>query len=220
MEKDRKGSALNERGGADKDLSEEERALWDHTARDLKPIKKKKGYVHSSHEPAVDRASRRPKPVAKVAVPKTQPRSPQSHAIATTSPRAPPPLSELDRRRARKIGTGRIAIEGRIDLHGMRQSKAHAALRRFLLGAHTKNRRWVLVITGKGSTSRARTTEAEGDLYVSSEPGILKRNVPRWLNEPDLRTIVVSYTTAAQRHGGEGALYVQLRKRSNPNENE
>jgi len=41
---------------------------------------------------------------------------------------------------------------------------------------------------------------------------VLKRNVPRWLDEPDLRPLVVSYTTAAIHHGGEGALYIHLRK--------
>ena len=40
-----------------------------------------------------------------------------------------PPLSDLDRRKARKIGTGKVEIDGRIDLHGMRQAEAHAALR-------------------------------------------------------------------------------------------
>jgi DNA-nicking Smr family endonuclease len=48
-----------------------------------------------------------------------------------------------------------------------------------------------------------------------SEPerGVLRRNVPRWLAEPDLRSIVVCYTAAAASHGGEGALYIQLRRR-------
>ena len=45
---------------------------------------------------------------------------------------------------------------------------------------------------------------------------MLKRNVPRWLAEPELRSIVVGLTTAAIRHGGDGALYVQLRRRDRP----
>jgi DNA-nicking Smr family endonuclease len=42
----------------------------------------------------------------------------------------------------------------------------------------------------------------------------LKRNVPRWLDEPDMRAIVVSFTTAAIQHGGEGAIYVHLRSKN------
>ena len=67
--------------------------------------------------------------------------------------KAPPPIA-IDRRKARQIGSGRIEVEGKIDLHGMRQSEAHAALRRFLLRAHADERRWVLVITGKGDPLR------------------------------------------------------------------
>ena len=72
---------------------------------------------------------------------------------AVASKAAPPPIA-IDRRKARQIGSGRIEVEGKIDLHGMRQSEAHAALRRFLLRAHADERRWVLVITGKGDPSR------------------------------------------------------------------
>jgi DNA-nicking Smr family endonuclease len=126
-------------------------------------------------------------------------------------------LSDLDRRKTRRIGSGKVEIEGRIDLHGMRQSEAHAALHRFLRSAHAQDKRWVLVITGKGvplDRSLSRTTAPADETEISSEHrGVLRRNVPRWLAEPELRSIVVGYSTAAIRHGGEGALYVQLRKR-------
>ncbi len=95
----------------------------------------------------------------------------------------------------------------------MRQSEAHPALRRFLLKAHADGRRWVLVITGKGAP-RGRSEEPEDAGYGREEErGVLRRNVPRWLAEPELRAIVVGFTAAAIRHGGEGALYVQLRRR-------
>ena len=68
----------------------------------------------------------------------------------------------------------------------------------------------MLVITGKGKPGSA--AEA-GYRNPENERGVLKRNVPRWLEEPDVRTIVVSYTTAAIQHGGEGAIYVHLRAR-------
>jgi DNA-nicking Smr family endonuclease len=128
-------------------------------------------------------------------------------------PPAAPPLSDLDRRKARKVGTGKVEIEGRIDLHGMRQAEAHAALRRFLLRGYAEGRRWVLVITGKGAPLRRCEDDAGLVSVRDDERGVLKRNVPRWLDEPELRAIVIGFTAAAIRHGGEGALYVQLRRR-------
>jgi DNA-nicking Smr family endonuclease len=117
----------------------------------------------------------------------------------------------LERRKARKLGSGRTEIEARIDLHGMRQSEAHSALVRFLQRAYAEEKRWVLVITGKGAPKRTALDERLE--YERAEPGVLRRNVPRWLAEPALAPIVIGFTTAAINHGGEGALYVHLRKR-------
>ena len=129
----------------------------------------------------------------------------------TLPPPAPAPIA-LERRKARKLSSGRIEIDGRIDLHGMRQSEAHDALRRFLKRGHAEGKRWVLVITGKGAP--ARTALDERLEREGIERGVLRRNVPRWLGEPELAGIVIGFTTAAIRHGGEGALYVHLRKRN------
>ena len=117
-------------------------------------------------------------------------------------------LATFDRNSVRKIRAGRAEIEARVDLHGMRQHEAHAALRTFLARCHSRGLRFVLVITGKGKATGVSDNLDTGD---ERERGVLKRNVPRWLEEPDVRSIVVSYTTAAIQHGGEGALYVHLR---------
>jgi DNA-nicking Smr family endonuclease len=134
--------------------------------------------------------------------------TPSKSSVSVT--RAAPAPTDIERRKARKLGTGRIDIEARIDLHGMRQSEAHVALRRFLKSAHANGKRWVLVITGKGAAARTALDERERD---DAERGVLRRNVPRWMAEPELAQIVVGFTTAAIKHGGEGALYVQLRRR-------
>ena len=68
-----------------------------------------------------------------------------------------------------------------------------------------------MVITGKGKLTD-RDDDAPFDMTRQRERGVLKRNVPRWLDAPELRSLVVSYTSAAIQHGGEGALYVHLRK--------
>jgi len=117
----------------------------------------------------------------------------------------------IDRRLKQRLARGQIEIDGRIDLHGMRQSEAHVALRRFLQRGYADGKRWVLVITGKGAPQR--TAHDEKLEREGAERGVLRRNVPRWLAEPELAPIVVGFTTAAIKHGGEGALYVHLRKK-------
>jgi DNA-nicking Smr family endonuclease len=100
-----------------------------------------------------------------------------------------------------------LAVEARLDLHGMRQRDAHAALRRFLKVAQGKGFRHVLVITGKGAEPGAAKS-----FYEEDERGVLRQAVPHWLAAPDLASLVVSYSAAPRRLGGEGALYVRLRK--------
>jgi DNA-nicking Smr family endonuclease len=214
MAKDRESRTLSKaaakRAAADH-LSAEERALWEHAARDLKPLKAKKSRVHGAHGGEAEAPARQRKEPERAVAQRTP-----SRPAPAPKPAAPPPLATLDRRKARKIGSGRIEVEARIDLHGMRQSEAYRALRRFLMEAHGTGRRWVLVITGKGGQRRAGSEAEAGDYGGQGEPGVLRRNVPRWLAEPELRAIVVGFTPAAIRHGGEGALYVQLRRRDRP----
>ena len=223
MEKDRKSPALSKslpKGSGSDPLSQEERALWEQAARDLKPLKAKKARLHAAHDGEADGHLGRSRQADNhTRAEHSHDRAQRPSLSATATAKTVPPLSELDRRKARKIGSGKIDIEARIDLHGMRQNQAHAALRRFLLQAHANDRRWVLVITGKGGAARRSLSEPDyADMHTATEPGVLRRNVPHWLAEPELRVIVVSYTAAAARHGGEGALYVQLRKRARPNE--
>lgn len=203
-------------------LSEDDEALWSNTASTLEPLRNGKARVLGAlealedalradaadarrHPSEISRASPvRERPVVAAADPRP------SHMPSLPSlPSAPPTLSPFDRRKARKLGAGQIAIDARIDLHGMRQAEAHTALRRFLFSRFQQGDRWVLVITGKGGRPRQNDDDAWHPNV--SETGVLKRNVPMWLAEPELRAIVVSFRTAAIRHGGEGALYVHLR---------
>jgi DNA-nicking Smr family endonuclease len=110
---------------------------------------------------------------------------------------APPPLTPLSRRTKRGVVRGKQAIDARLDLHGLTQAQAHGALLRFLHNAHARDARLVLVITGKGR---------------GSEPGVLRRQVPQWLGLPEFRALVLGFEDAGARHGGEGALYVRLRR--------
>jgi DNA-nicking Smr family endonuclease len=199
-----KGAGSQRRG-----LSQEDHALWETTAQSIKPLRQRPR-VHVATEKIAVKAGA-----------ETNARHRAAHGGQThTHVSAPvpgkivasaPPLADFDARKAKKIRAGRLEIERRIDLHGLRQSEAHSRLRRFLMDCHYQGVRHVLVITGKGAPRRHRSG-SEYDDWSSPEPGVLRRQVPHWLSEPDLRPIVVSFTTAAAQHGGDGALYVHLRR--------
>jgi DNA-nicking Smr family endonuclease len=99
------------------------------------------------------------------------------------------------------LSRGRKEIDARLDLHGMTQTRAHRTLLSFLQRASSHGLTFVLVITGKG-----RAVGAE------SERGVLRRQVPEWLSLPEFRALVVGFEQAHIGHGGEGALYVRVRR--------
>jgi DNA-nicking Smr family endonuclease len=107
----------------------------------------------------------------------------------------------LERRDKQRLVRGTQTIDARIDLHGRTQSEAHAALLGFLRRAQAQGARFVLVITGKG-----------GGPGSSGERGVLKRHVPLWLRLPEFRLLVLAIEDAHVAHGGEGALYVRVRR--------
>jgi DNA-nicking Smr family endonuclease len=173
-------------------LSEEERALWDSVARQIKPLRKKHRVVDS---PAVlltqahVAAQAAVHPKAAVAAVAPLPKKPMT-----------PPLVPLGRRERSQLSKGKKEIEARLDLHGMTQTRAHRALSGFLHRAHGDGLTFVLVITGKGK------------IGVESERGVLRRQVPQWLSQPEFRTLVVGFEEAHVGHGGAGALYVRIRR--------
>ena len=120
--------------------------------------------------------------------------------IAAPSKPSPPPLAPIGRRERSHLSRGRKEIDARLDLHGMTQTRAHRALFGFLQRAHHDGLTFVLVITGKGK------------IGAESERGVLRRQVPQWLGLPEFRSLVVGFEEAHIGHGGEGALYVRVRR--------
>jgi DNA-nicking Smr family endonuclease len=174
-------------------LSEEERALWESVAGQAKPLRKKHRAT-DSQPPAptaealvADKAVAHPKPAIPAAVP-----PPKKPVV--------PPLAPLGRRERSQLSKGKKEIEARLDLHGMTQARAHRALSGFLHQAHGDGLTFVLVITGKGKIGN------------ESERGVLRRQVPQWLSQPEFRTFVVGFEEAHIGHGGTGALYVRIRR--------
>ena len=129
-------------------------------------------------------------------------------AAAPASPGAP----GLERRERRGLERGTLTIEARIDLHGLYQAEAHAALVGFLLRSRAAGHARVLVVTGKGGQGFGGEGFSGPDRGFS-ERGVLRRSVPHWLRGPELRGLVIGFEEAARHHGGAGALYVRLRRR-------
>jgi DNA-nicking Smr family endonuclease len=168
-------------------LSYEERVLWTTVTKAIAPLR-----TTARIAPDVDTEA------TPVAVKPPRPARPKkaSPPLASQKP-APPPLTPLSRRMKRGVARGKQAIDARLDLHGLTQSEAHAALLRFLRSAGARDARLALVITGKGR---------------GAEPGVLRRQVPQWLGLPEFRSLVLGFEDAHVTHGGEGALYVRLRR--------
>ena len=169
-------------------LTAEELALWRAAMRDTRPLGETPvREAQPERAPAAEAAADTPEP------PAVSPR-PVAGAARRLDPRHP---VGLDRRSWQRLRRGLLPIDGRLDLHGMTQEEAWRALVAFTSRMQARGARCILVITGRG----LRTG------------GTLRQMTPRWLESPPLRERVLSYAPARIEHGGEGALYVLLRRR-------
>jgi DNA-nicking Smr family endonuclease len=158
--------------------SAKERQLWRAAMRDVKPLSES-GWPPEAARPA---PAPQESPSRRAAPPATK--------LPALAPGAAP---GLDRRRAERLKRGQIALEARLDLHGLTQQEAHQALAGFIARSHARGLRAVLVITGRS--------------------GVLRAAVPRWLNEGAIRPHLLAFTQAQPRDGGAGALYLLLRRK-------
>jgi DNA-nicking Smr family endonuclease len=177
-------------------LSEEERVLWESVAKQTKPLRKRSRAAKPQLAAPDSETPVAAKPAAKAHPPAKVPRAPKPEVAS-----AAPLLAPLGRRERSQLSRGRKEIDARLDLHGMTQTRAHRALSGFLQRAHSDGLTFVLIITGKGRT-----------IGPESERGVLRRQVPQWLSLPEFRSLVVGFEEAHIGHGGEGALYVRIRR--------
>jgi len=203
-------------------LSPEDEALWSRVAETAKPLKKREPGAEFTPEP--------PRPVtAQAAKPRVRPHAPRqgvtlkptgggpapgiSYDLAPrgVGPAPRGPVGGIDRRTAERIRKGVKTPDARLDLHGMTAERAHAALNQFVIHGVASGARLLLVITGKGGDKMIRPDWDDAD-FMPRRTGVLKRDVPRWLAEPPIAGHVVGVFQAHARHGGEGALYVYLKK--------
>lgn len=176
------------------DLSPEDRRIWARITGSVTPARIRKALRVTPGVVAADPPPAAPHPKGPVrtrGVP--APYSPVTPAPAR--PRGHP--EALEPRRQRRLSRERDPIEARIDLHGHGRFQAQDALTAFLLGAQARGYRSVLVITGQGR--RGGT-------------GVIRASVHEWLQGPALRGVVSGFAPAARHHGGDGALYVTIRR--------
>jgi len=110
----------------------------------------------------------------------------------------------FDRDVDRALSRGKRSPEATLDLHGMTLASAERALSRFLVESSEQDRRVVLVVTGKG-------LRLEGGRVFG---GRIRAEFLGWLERADNRTRVAGVRAAHPRHGGSGAFYVLLRRRT------
>ena len=186
-------SPSKSRGGR---LSREDVRLWVEVAKTVTP-KPDASLPDHSDDQTEDLTAVSSSPPIKVSAPEIR--------AATPEKPKPLPLAPLERRLRQRLSRGQIDVPMKLDLHGLRQGEAHIVLRDFLLRAFQNDVRIALVVTGKGKTT------SRDEAGFSDHPGVLRRMVPHWLSEPELRHIVLGFEEAAPSHGGSGALFVRLR---------
>ncbi len=193
-----------------RDLRPEEREVWARVLSDVKPLKGRSAPHMGAPKPI--KASPPPhRKAARAASPRhCGPPTGRGSAGHTSSEKsvhhaARPP----DRSHEKKVRRGQVEIDGRLDLHGLTQDQAQAALRGFVERGMARGARCLLVITGKGAGPEVARRFVP---WWEEAPGVIKRRTPEWLASAAFAPFVAGVARAHQRHGGEGALYVFLRR--------
>ncbi len=190
-----------------KTLSEEDQKLWDLVKKSAAPL-----HALSYSPPAPAPQPKRPEVKAPRPIKPFNIKGRQESRLRfdlATDPMQP--LSRvpqaLDKRTHDRLRKGKKHPEARIDLHGMTAAQAHGALRGFILSSHARGLRLVLVITGKGNTTRDEIG------IMPTRNGVLRYALPQWLGMPDMHPMILQISAAHIRHGGGGAYYVYLKKK-------
>ncbi len=182
-----------------KPTDSDEIELWQQATRDVKRLKGKE-YQAKLKKPSPSKVSRESSPASTPS---------QQYQPKPAHPSQQPKNQHIDRRTADRLRKGQIRPEATLDLHGMAQDKAHSALIHFIQSAFAQKKRCVLLITGKGTP---RTNHDPSDDLFKSPPGILKKRAPEWLQNPSLNPYLLQFCPAQPKDGGQGALYIYLRK--------
>ena len=196
-------------GGKKRQLTPDERRLWEAVKTTTTPLATERRKSQTS-EMALSRPKK--KPIAVDLSPLSAPRANLSKPNSQTNlaPELTKKLSkapvQMDDKAFRKMNRGKLKPEARIDLHGMTLDQAHPVLDGFIRRAHDEGKRLVLVITGKG-----KSRDDGGP--IPTRLGVLRHQVPQWLQQGGIAPLVLQIAPASQNYGGGGAYFVYLRRR-------
>lgn len=198
--------AKGKKSGKSHDAHDPDEELWRRVTAEVKPLRTRRKAKLASRPPALSEKPETPAPTPSSAIPTPAARRIPPAVRITFSPE--PELAHgvaagIDKRTLVRLRRGQIPVEGEIDLHGSTQDQAHRALEVFLARSQAAGRRCVIVITGKG-------------LRADGTGGVLRNAVPRWMNEAPNRQRILAFSHATPADGGEGALYVLLRRTRQP----
>lgn len=194
--------AKGKKSGDSQDARDPDQELWRRVTAEVKPLRPRRKAA-----PASTPSHRSEKPEPSTSIPRSAIPTPAARSVPPTvriSISSEPELAHgvaagLDKRTLARLRRGQIPIEAEIDLHGSTQDQAHRALEAFLARSQAAGHRCVIVITGKG-------------LRADGTVGVLRNAVPRWMNEAPNRQRILAFSHATPADGGEGALYVLLRR--------
>ena len=182
---------------AKKSLDDDDITLWKKVAETVTPIAREDFIIP---EPVVSVSPVKPAVTPKVKPVQSQAARPQMKKIQSSL--LPADLDQkgyggISRAAAKSMKSGQSGYTKKIDLHGSNLADAHQKLKSFVLSAAAEGHRHILVITGKGTANK----------------GVIRTNLPIWLNEAPLSAHVIAYCQAQIKDGGAGAWYVNLRRR-------
>lgn len=160
---------------------------WQEAVSDIKPL------------PEVKRIGQ-PQPKKKISSEKIQtlPFKIYRHALSLGT------TSDIDKNTMRRFKREEFPVEGVLDLHGYNEDQAFKAVHQFITQSYLAGKRCVIIVTGKG------LPHPDEDIFAPK--GVLKDRVPQWLQSEELRQVILSYIHPSARLGGQGALYILLRR--------
>ena len=165
----------------------EDQALWKAVTDTVKPLDSKTPAKKAEH------VSLRKKLTVEVRPPRSVP----EFDYSICDPLTEGDLHAMDKKTGQRFKAGAMSIDARLDLHGYTLEGAFEALKNFIHDQSRRNARCLLVITGKGGLLGR---------------GVLKTEMPAWMNSGEIRSLILSYTTAQPKDGGDGAFYVLLKR--------
>jgi DNA-nicking Smr family endonuclease len=189
-----------------RDLSPDEANLWRKVARSTKPYKALPDAVPIATQAPLTS----PAPAKAPELPHMALKRAKAARLVATSARKPlsskpSPTPVADASGHKKVRRGKLDIDARIDLHGMRQIEAQTVLAGIIARTRANCGRCVLVVTGKG-----RPIDP-GEDFITPQPGVIRRRLPEWLSGVGIREHVSGFAPANAKDGGSGAFYVLLK---------